>query len=162
MEKTVPEAAVRYLVVANVTLGSALLEYAVYERHLHQPAEFFLLVPATTAQGYPDEHLRALRGQPLAPPEDNPVGPVATGQARLHRALRSWRAAGIKVSGQVGQPDPVRAVLAVLSRHPVDEVLVSTLEPGISRWVRMDLVSRLRRKTGLPVSDVVAANPLRI
>ncbi len=152
----------RYLVVANITLGTEPLDRVVQELHERQESEFFLLVPATTPQGYPDEHLRALKRQPLPPPEDDSGGPIAAAQARLRGALRAWRAAGIAVSGQVGQPDPVRGVAATLARHPADEIIVSTLEPGLSRWIRMDLVSRLRRRTGLPVTHVVAENPLKV
>jgi hypothetical protein len=40
---------------------------------------------------------------------------------------------------------------------PWDGIIVSTLPPGISRWLGLDAVSRIRREFDLPVTHLVAA-----
>jgi len=42
-------------------------------------------------------------------------------------------------------------------RPPFDQVIVSTLPHGPSRWLRLDVVSRLRKQVRLPVVHVEAA-----
>ena len=44
----------------------------------------------------------------------------------------------------------------MFNRSPWDHVLVSTLAPGVSRWVKMDVVSRLSRELPVPVTHVAA------
>jgi hypothetical protein len=40
----------------------------------------------------------------------------------------------------------------------VDEIIVSTFPGERSGWLRRDLVGRLRKETGLPVTHVVSAS----
>jgi hypothetical protein len=54
--------------------------------------------------------------------------------------------------------DPYKAVESVLDRQ-FDEIIVATLPQGASRWLRMDLVTRIRRKSKLPVTHVVSKKP---
>ena len=46
-------------------------------------------------------------------------------------------------------------VARVLERSSFDEIIVSTLPPGLSRWLKMDLATRLERAFGLPVVALV-------
>jgi hypothetical protein len=62
---------------------------------------------------------------------------------------------GIEVSGEIGDDDPVLAVADVLNRQHIDEIVVSTLPPGASRWIKRDLPHRIARRFGIPVSHVV-------
>ena len=57
---------------------------------------------------------------------------------------------------KAGDPDPVAAVGDALRSHEYDEVIVSTLPRGISRWLRLSLPHRLRRMTDVPVLHVTA------
>jgi hypothetical protein len=44
-----------------------------------------------------------------------------------------------------------------LRRPPgYDAIIISTLPPGLSRWLRMDLPDRIQRKFGLPVIQVIS------
>ena len=60
------------------------------------------------------------------------------------------------VDGEVGDADPALAVEDVLLRGEAFEAIVlSTLPPGPSRWLRLDLPHRLEGKTGLRVIHVI-------
>jgi len=45
---------------------------------------------------------------------------------------------------------------AMLNRPPFDEIVLSTLPPGLSRWLRQDLPHRIARTFELPMSTVTA------
>ena len=63
--------------------------------------------------------------------------------------------AGLQVEAAiVGDPDPLAAVGDALRAAEFDELVVSTLPRGVSRWLRMSLPHRLRRMTDLPVLHV--------
>jgi len=56
-----------------------------------------------------------------------------------------------------GAQDPLRAITDELRMHPgYDTLIICTLPPGISRWLKLDLVHRAERKFGLRVIHVVA------
>ena len=56
-----------------------------------------------------------------------------------------------------GAPEPLQAITDELRMRPGYDILViCTLPPGISRWLKMDLVHRAERKFGLRVIHVVA------
>jgi hypothetical protein len=65
------------------------------------------------------------------------------------------------VTGEVGDPSPALAVSDALERATIDEIIVSTLPSGLSRWIHQDLPHRLERRTGLPIAHVVARIPDR-
>ena len=72
----------------------------------------------------------------------------------------TWlKRAGVNVDGEVGSSDPMHAVTDVLDRREFDEVVVSTFPPGVSRWLRMDLPNRIRRRSKLPVTHVECKQP---
>ena len=131
----------RYLVVANQTLMSAELRAAVRERLAAPPCRFHVVVPATP----PREHLFWTEGAALV-----------VARERLEEALAWMHAEGAVTTGSIGDADPVLAVADALPRDEFDEIVVSTLPPGLSRWMRQDLPHRLARRTDLPVCHVVA------
>ena len=155
----------RYLIVANQTLGGDALVEVVTARDRLGPATFHIVVPATPTV---DDVLGAgamyggvLGAEGLAVPVD--VDDSSTSheraQRRLAAAFTRFHSLGINVSGEVGDPDPIKAITRALERHDVDEIIVSTLPPGISRWLRLDLVQRVRRRFDLPVTHVYAEEP---
>jgi hypothetical protein len=80
-------------------------------------------------------------------------------RARARSAAAELRSNGITVvDARVGDADPVLAVDdEYLRGGRYDAIVISTLPPGISRWLKMDVVSRLRRKRpGTRVIHVVA------
>ena len=44
----------------------------------------------------------------------------------------------------------------MLLREQFDEIILSTLPPGVSRWLKQDLPHRVERDFSLPVSHVIA------
>lgn len=134
----------RYLVVAHQTAGGPELRAALRDLMQRDPdAEFSLLVPAT-----PVEHLAAwTRGESRAVARD-------AGE----RAREALAADGIEVRGiEVGDPNPVYAVADAFNRgERWDEVIISTLPVGASRWVNLDVVSRIEREVEVPVVHVEA------
>src|SRR4029453_12604758 len=79
---------------------------------------------------------------------------------RLNSALERMRAAGLEnVEGKVGDPDPVVAVMDMWDPMKFDEVIVSTLPPGSSAWLRPALPHRLEKLTAVPVRHVVSQPP---
>src|SRR4030095_8058850 len=119
------------LVVANETvIGEALLD-RIRERAARGPASFLIISP----QGDPAQ---------AAHPE---------AERRLSRALSELRASGIDAHGQVAHPAPYTAALNAIQDERIDEIIVSTFEPTESRWLRRDLIERLRADSELPVRD---------
>ena len=76
---------------------------------------------------------------------------------RLDDQLMQLLEAGATPTGEVGQPDPLAAIGSVLERASFDEILLSTLPASMSRWLRMDLPSRLERRFTVPITHVVEA-----
>jgi hypothetical protein len=52
-------------------------------------------------------------------------------------------AAGSEVTGMIGSHDPLAAVEDALNLQGFDEVIVSTLAVRASRWLHMDLPSKV-------------------
>ncbi len=130
-----------YLVVANQTLGGEPLLQTIRAHVAKGPARFFVLVPATP----PQEHLTWTEGDAHA-----------IAKRRLNRAVARFRALGAEVEGAVGDRSPVQAIRDALAHGPFDEIILSTLPPGVSKWMRLDLPRRVERSFGLPVTHVVA------
>ncbi len=130
----------RYLIVANETLAGSHLIRKISECLAAGSCTFYVVVPSTPAR----EGLIWTEG-----------GARAAAHARLGAALARFRALGAEIEGEVGDPSPVHAVGDVLRIRTFEEMIVSTLPPGPSRWLRMDLPHRLARIFGLPVTHLV-------
>ena len=130
----------RCLIVANQTLTGPRLLAAVVARQVREPYEFHILVPASHQHGT----AKWTEGEALAQARD-----------ALANAIEYFGEAGVPVTGEVGDGSPMLAVGDVLRREHIDEIIVSTLPPGASRWLKRDLPRRLARYH-LPVTHVVA------
>jgi hypothetical protein len=67
---------------------------------------------------------------------------------------------GVEATGEVGHKDPVEAARDAMRGHPVDEVILSTLPPGLSRWLGQDAPTRLKASAPVPVV-VITAEPAK-
>jgi hypothetical protein len=150
----------RILVVANQTLGGAQLNDAIDACVEAGPCQFHLLVPAT-----PPAELLASAFTEFAQPgsmssilEDGET----YARERLHGELDRLSAAGIAATGEVGTADPFLAVTAIAARDAFDEILLSTLQRRISRWLRRDLPKRLQKALPIPVRVVSATDDNRL
>jgi hypothetical protein len=130
----------RVLVVAHKTAATRPLLDAVRERARRGPCVFTLLVP-NAAHGL----------HKVVDPEDQSAEEA---DAVVERAvpLLEEAAAG-HVEGIVGAPDPVVAVHDAINLRGFDEVIVSTLPTKLSRWLKLDLPSKISG-AGLPVTTV--------
>jgi hypothetical protein len=130
----------RVLVVAHKTAATQPLLDAVRERAGRGRCAFTLLVPNTTHGLHK-----------VVDPEDQAESEA---QTVLDRALPLLeQAAGTPVDGLLGDPDPIAAVHDAINLHGFDEVIVSTLSAKMSRWLRLDLPSKVAGM-GLPVTTV--------
>ena len=67
----------------------------------------------------------------------------------------NFSAAELAVDGEVGKANLLDAVHDALDRADYDEIILSTLPPGLSRWIHLDLARRLQRRYALPMRHVV-------
>jgi hypothetical protein len=120
------------LVVANVTAGSDELLEALRARAEEGACRFTLVMPASGTEA----------------------------RTRLAEALERMREGGLdNVEGRVGDPDPIVAVMDLWDPMKFDEIIVSTLPTGSSRWLGLDLPHRLEKLTSVPVRHVVSKPP---
>jgi hypothetical protein len=137
------QAPVRVLVVANKTAATPALLDAVRERASRGPCTFTLLVP-NTAHGL----------HRVVDPEDQDRSEAET-TLELALPLLS-EAAGRRVEGLIGDPEPLSAIQDAVNVHGFDEIILSTLPTRVSRWLRLDLPHKVAG-LGLPVTTVTAA-----
>jgi hypothetical protein len=132
----------RVLVVANRTAATSALIEAVRARAARGPAVFTLLVPHF-AHGL----------HKVVDAEDTDVD---ESEAVLELALPLLRqAAGGEVEGIIGDAEPLAAIQDAVNLRGFDEILLSTLPARVSRWLKLDLPSKLTG-LGLPVTHVEA------
>lgn len=130
-----------YLVVANQTLGGDHLAAKLRECLAAGPCDFHVVVPATHAK----DHATWTEGEAHA-----------IAQRRLDAALARFRDLGAQADGEVGDQSPMLAIRDALNVRGFDEMILSTLPPGPSRWLKQDLPHRVERSFGFPVTHVVA------
>lgn len=136
-----------YVLVAHQTALSDELLSAIRELMSEDPAaEFVVLVPASSASHamVEDERETYRRARQRA------------------QEAQSWlQAHDVRVTEtHVGDPDPVQALDDLLrdGRLACEGIVLSTLPPGISRWLKLDVVSRTRRHfPEMRVVHVIAA-----
>jgi hypothetical protein len=142
----------RYLLVANQTLHDERVVAEVRERTAAAPARVTVLVPATHSAHHASPPTGAVRPADEVAAGDD-IG-LAQARWRLRTTLDRLHDAGIDADGRIGHPDPFVAVTRLLIDEEVDEILLSTLPAGLSRWLDVDLPTRLQRRTGLPVTTL--------
>ena len=132
------------LVVAHRTAATPALLRTIRERATHGPASFHLLVPN------PSEHAELTEAERHRR--------ITEGEHVLALALPLIdEAAGVAAEGSVSiRHDPMDAIEETLNDGAFDEIILSTLPPSVSRWLHVDLPSRVAH-LGLPVTTVVAA-----
>jgi hypothetical protein len=122
------------LVVANQTVGGGNLIETLKRRASESPHRFTVICPQDGA------------------------GDTAVEDAehRLQHTLRRLERAGLDVTGYVTHPDPLTSIMNAVEFDPPNEIIISTLPSYKSRWLRGDLIGRVRRATGLRVEHVTS------
>ncbi|MEM7326679.1 MAG: dodecin family protein [Actinomycetota bacterium] len=152
----------RYLIVANQTLAGELIPALVADRVAAGPSEFHLLVPASRSKetqrlmtGVADP----MSGYAVVAPEDLVAAKARDRQQAGERlATFTDRLAEHRdiLTSEVAGHDPFAAIGRVMERSSFDEIIISTLPGSLSRWLKMDLPSRVERAFSVPV---VVVNP---
>lgn len=132
----------QYLIVANETLGEDKLLATVQRCIAAGGSRFFIVAPATPSQ----DHLTWTEGEAQA-----------QARQRLASALTHFDALGATVEGDVGDGSPMEAIRDAMRARSLDEIILVTHAPGISRWLRQDLPRRVARAFGLPVTHISPA-----
>jgi hypothetical protein len=136
-----PETA-KVLVVAHHTAATPPLLQAIRDRAKQEPARFHLVVPR---QPHGIERL----ANPQESGEDVARRVLADALPKLSEA------AGGEVTGSIGDAEPLMAIEDAVNLGDYTEIIISTLPLGISRWLKLDLISKARG-LGLPVTHVLA------
>jgi hypothetical protein len=125
----------RYLLVAHQTAESQeLREQVAALVQEDRGAEFVLLVPAT-----PVGLLTAVGGEGRSA--------VQVARWRGARARSLLEEVGARVTAvRIGSYDPLVAVEEELRAGDYSAVVISTLPRGLSRWIRMDLPTKVARR----------------
>jgi hypothetical protein len=103
------------------------------------PGTFHLVVPATA----PTDHMWT------------EAEATKIAQDRLDQAMSRLRELGAEVDGNVGDGNPLLAVEDAIREESFDEIILSTLAPGLSRWLKLDLPDRLKARVSIPVTHIV-------
>jgi hypothetical protein len=119
----------KLLVVANQTVDSDELYDTLHERAERGPLSVTLLVPQDMQEGLGH---------------------------RVNHALERLHADGIDAEAMLGDVDPACAVIECWDPRRWDEVVLSTLPTGTSRWLKIDLPHRISRAVDAPVTHVVS------
>jgi hypothetical protein len=130
------------LVVAHQTAATPPLLDAVKERAGQSPARFHLVVPR-------QPHGLAKVADPEEYGEEEARRVLADALPKLSAV------AGHEVTGSIGDAEPLMAIQDAVNLGDYDEIIISTLPLGISRWLKLDLISKARG-LGLPVTHVLA------
>lgn len=130
------------LVVAHQTAATDSLVEAVRARAQRGPARFHLVVPR--------------RPHGMHKVVDPHEAGEAEAQSVLDQALpKLANAVSSSVTGSIGDPEPLMAIQDAVNLGHYDEIIISTLPLGVSRWLKLDLISKARA-LGLPVTHVEA------
>lgn len=134
----------RYLVVAHQTAGSPELRKHVGKLVNTDPsAEFTVLVPAT-----PVSHLFTWSEEET----------LSNARRNMERSAELLRDAGANVSRSIiGSRFPVDAIQDELRTSPgYDHIVICTFPPGISRWLKRDLINQVKKRSHLPITHIIA------
>lgn len=161
----------RCLVVANQTLGGEALDGSIRDCLGRGRQVFYIVVPMTRVEheaagwgggfgmgeGASPEMARAAMEESARLREAELTEARLRAERRLDLMIDKIRSMGGQAAGEVGTDDPLEATRAVLEREAAfDEIIVSTLPAGLSRWLKMDLPNRISRLTDAPVTTIEA------
>jgi len=96
----------------------------------------------------------AVEASPLEHTLGDIDGPRRQAEERLERALRLLKRSDVRVSGEVGDPDPVQAAQDALLKAPADEVLIFEHCESQKQWYENGLLERAQEEIEPPLRMV--------
>lgn len=129
----------RIVILAHRTATGPHLERVVQKRIAEGACRFTLIVPAQSPEG-----MTWTEGQA-----------VQETQRVVDEAVALFRSHGATIEGRVGDRRPLLALDDYLRHEDADEIIVSTLPAGASRWLRQDLPHRVQRTYDILMTHVV-------
>ncbi|SIR98313.1 amino acid permease [Williamsia sterculiae] len=137
----------RVLVLANQTVQSEELLAELRRIGADNQSTYHVVVPASPIEtGAADTH-----------------GPVSVwqrtaeiAQQRLDHTLTTLQTENLEASGELGDYRPLRALADAVGQFHPDQIVISTLPPEDSVWLRFDVVDRARAEYDVPVTNVIA------
>jgi hypothetical protein len=133
------------LIVGNQTLPGDELGAAIRERIADGDRTYYVVVPLTPV----------VHGATWDERES-----ADASRDRLAAFVEHLREQGAEADGEIGDRDPIQAVRDVLRGREVEEIILSTLPPGMSRWLQLDVPSRMARAIDLPITVVTQEAPV--
>ncbi len=148
----------RYLIVANQTLAAEGLEQLVREKVALSAAEFHVLVPQAASTATVD------RSGLISPNmQDRIIDRHNLAVSEAEQRLKSFRVTfadlGSSLTAEIATGDPVAAIRRIMERASFDEIILSTLPEGKSRWRKLDLPTKIERAFDLPLTTLVQGEP---
>ncbi|MDP3968797.1 MAG: hypothetical protein Q8Q02_11000 [Nocardioides sp.] len=159
----------KYLIVANQTLGGETLDRTVRERIERGDSSFYVLVPMTpphhesgwtggfvTYEGMSADEMQAWSKQDSERRQAMAEEARSLAEQRLTQMTEAIERAGAQADGSVCDADPLVAVKETMAERSYSEVIISTLPARLSRWLKLDLPSRVARVSDAPVTTIEA------
>ncbi len=138
--------ATRVLVLANETVNGDELLDELRRIDRERTARYFVCVPANPIDTGQAMHEGAAFVWDKT---------TEAAQARLDATLEILRAEGLEADGALGEYRPLRALASAVQDFGPDRLVVCTLPPDRSAWLRYDVVERARETYDLPLTHVV-------
>jgi hypothetical protein len=133
----------RLLLVADRTAAGPHVLAALRARAARGVSDVTLLVPATPLPGrWTWEEGKARR----------------EASRRMKAAVSKLKGSGFNVRPVLGDFSAIDAIGDELRQHSYDEIVISTLPTGRSRWLKQDLPARAARKFDVPVTHIEAGD----
>lgn len=140
----------RVLVLANETVVADELLHELRAIDDKGKAQYFVCVPANPVDTGQAEYKGAVYLWDAT---------RAAAQERLDYTLSAMRADGLTAEGDLGDYRPLRALADAVAAFSPDQIVISTLPPESSVWLRDNVVDRARTLYDMPVTHVVSKRP---
>lgn len=134
---------IRLLLVANRTCPCPALPGQVIEHVGDRRAEVRVLAPALNSR--------------LAHWVSDTDSAVRAAEERMRATVDELRRYGLKVTGEVGDADPLAAIADALHGFPASEIIISTWPAASSHWMEKDLPRRAAERFGVPIKHLISA-----
>jgi GABA permease len=144
------EPAKRVLVLANETVVAEELLHELRVIDDRGKAQYFVCVPANPVDTGQAEYKGAVYLWDAT---------QAAAQERLDYTLSALRSDGLEADGTLGDYRPLRALADAVAEFSPDQIVISTLPPESSVWLRDSVVDKARTLYDVPVIHVISKRP---